>query len=176
MNKGIRLATGDVAGFLNADDIFAAPDRIAKFAELAQQNDIMYADLDYVDQHDESRIIRHWESGAFEGKRLRYGWMPPHPTFYVKRLLMQSVGEFDTSLRIAADYEYMIRCLTRSDIKVGYLPEVLVKMRVGGISNRSLASILKKSNEDLRVMKRHSIGGLITLAAKNFRKLDQFIT
>ena len=101
--------------------------------------------------------------------------MPPHPTFYVNRLSAKFRLEFDTGFRIAADYEFMMRFLTRSGIRTAYVPHVIVRMRMGGISNRSVGSILEKSREDLAVMRRYGVGGLPTLLCKNFRKLPQFV-
>jgi glycosyltransferase len=100
--------------------------------------------------------------------------MPPHPTFYIRRSLLQAVGEFDADMRVAADYEFMLRCLTRPGLRIGYLPRVLVQMRVGGASNASLRALLRKSREDLTAMRRHGVGGVSTLLLKNLQKIPQF--
>jgi glycosyltransferase len=175
MNKGLRLATGDLVGFLNADDMLASPQALAQIAAAAVGADVVYGDLVYVDKDRPERQIRYWRSGAFRRERLRFGWMPPHPTFYVTRSFLASVGAFDTDFRIAADYDLMLRCLVRPELRVAYLPHVLVRMRTGGASNRSLAALQNKSREDLLALRRNRVGGLLTLLCKNLRKLPQFI-
>lgn len=175
MNKGLRLATGDVVGFLNADDMLASPQVLAQIASAAAETDVVYGDLLYVDKDRPDRLIRYWRSGAFRHERLRFGWMPPHPTFYLRRSLLSSVGPFDTDLRIAADYDFMLRCLSRRELRVAYLPEVLVRMRTGGASNRSLTALRDKSREDLRALRKNGVGGWLALLCKNGRKLPQFL-
>ena len=177
LNKGIRLAEGDVVGFLHSDDIFASPDVIADVVALfsEKQTDSVYGDLQYVYKNDTSRVFRNWKAGVFSMKKLRFGWMPPHPTFYVKKQVYDQHGLFDTSFKIAADYESMLRFLGKHRITTVYLPRVMVKMRIGGASNRSLKNIIRKSREDLRAMKVNSFGNIVTLAGKNFRKLNQFL-
>jgi glycosyltransferase len=123
--------------------------------------------------------IRYWQSGEYDPSRLKYGWMPPHPTLYVRREIYERAklpnGEyFDTSMTCAADYDFMMRILKNLKISVSYLPKVLIKMRVGGISNKSIRHLIRKSREDLIAIRRNNIGGLGTLAAKNLRKLPQF--
>lgn len=177
LNLGIKRATGDVVGFLHSDDLFADDEVLARVAKALEDPTIdgVYGDLDYVAADDTTRIIRRWRSGAYDPAQLKWGWMPPHPTLYLRRRVYEELGVHDTSFRIAADYEAMLRYLVRGHIRLGYIPEVMVKMRVGGESNRSLGRILKKSAEDLRAIRRHGVGGLGTLAAKNFRKITQFI-
>ena len=176
LNKGIGKATGDVVGFLHSDDLMAdelALTRVAEaFADPAV--DAVYGDLVYVSRNDPSNVVRRWNAGPFNVNQLQWGWMPPHPTFYVRRELYERLGRFDISYRIAADYDCMLRFLT-GGIKVAYIPELLVKMRVGGASNRSLSSLLAKSREDYRVISRHGMWPLGTLLAKNIRKLPQFL-
>lgn len=177
MNKGIARATGDYIGFLNADDLFASDHAVAALAKRAAEGtDVVYGDLVYVSAKDTRWIIRYWRSGSFEPARLHQGWMPPHPTVYIRKAVLQQVGGFDTSLTVAADYDLMMRCLVRHQATAAHVPEVLVLMRIGGLSNRSLTAILRKSREDLAVIRRHHLGGWLTLAYKNLRKLPQFMS
>lgn len=178
MNKGISLATGDLVGFLNADDMFSSSQTIAAIAAAAALEprvDAVYGDLEYVSRDRPSRVLRYWRSGPFSSARLRYGWMPPHPTFYLRRATLQRLGRFDLRLQVAADYDFMLRCLIEPGIRVSYIPEVLVRMRTGGVSNGSWRALLRKSREDLAVLRKNRIGGWHTLLIKNARKLPQFL-
>src|SRR5574340_1187228 len=134
-----------------------------------------YGDLLYVSKDDPSRVVRTWRAAAFTLAKLARGWMPPHPTLYVRRSVYEQRGKFDTSFRIAADYDFILRLLSRDGIGVKYISEVLVKMRVGGASNRSLRNIVKKSSEDLRALRRNGVGGVGALLWKNLSKLPQFL-
>ncbi len=176
MNKGIALATGDIIGFLNADDAYASPDSVSAIvAEFLRSGaDAVYGDLVYVREDDLSAVVRVWRSGTFDITRLKYGWMPPHPTFYVRRQTMGLLGGFDTRFRISADYDFMLRCLGRPECRVSRVRSVLVRMRTGGASNRSLKALWRKSTEDLRVLRSSGVGALGTLLCKNLRKLPQF--
>ena len=176
-NKGIALATGDVVGFLNSDDVYAHDRVLEKIARAFQHEnaDSVYGDLNYVKRDDITTVVRHWKSHGFSSKKLRQGWMPPHPTFYVKREIYEKYGGFDISFKIAADYDSILRFLGLHYISTTYVPEVLVQMRLGGVSNRDLKSILKKSAEDYRALKRNGIGGKRVVFMKNFSKVSQFI-
>jgi glycosyltransferase len=175
MNKGLGLATGDLVGFLNADDVLADEQALARVARAAAAGaDVVYGDLVYVQADDLARVQRHWRSGSFSMRGLRTGWMPPHPTLYVRRTLMQELGGFDANLRIAADYDFILRCLSRPGLQVAYVPQVQVRMRAGGVSNRSLTSMKRKSSEDLLALRRSGVGGIGTLLCKNLRKVPQF--
>jgi len=176
LNKGMSLATGDVIGFLNSDDIFRDDKVISKIADAFEKNsvDSIYGDLVYISKKDPSNIIRYWKSHDFNMKKLQNGWMPPHPTFYVKRDIYDKYGIFNTDFKIAADYDLILRLLGRAKISTYYIPEVLVKMRVGGESNKSLKNIIKKSSEDLQAIHLNSIGNIFTLFKKNISKIPQF--
>lgn len=182
LNKGVRLASGDCIGFVHADDLLSSNDAISKIAARFKESGIdgVYGDLQYTSKADTDKIIRNWVSGEYDICKLKNGWMPPHPALYLKREVYEIAkldsGEyFDTSMKIAADYDFMMRVLSTLQIKVGYLPEVLVKMRVGGESNKSIRNIIQKSKEDYTAMKRNGIGGLRTLVCKNLRKITQFL-
>jgi glycosyltransferase involved in cell wall biosynthesis len=179
LNKGIAKATGEVIGFLHADDVLQDNHVLEKIARTFEDPSVQaaYGDLVYVAQDDLTRVIRTWHSGPFHLRKLRRGWMPPHPTFYARRSLYEEMGGFDLRYRIAADYDNMVRFLRGSDgrgIKAAYIPEVLVRMRTGGVSNRSLRNILQKSREDLEIVRRNGVGGVATFAMKNLSKLSQF--
>ena len=176
LNKGLALATGDVVGLMHSDDFFA-DDRVlekvaAAFADSAV--DAVYADLDYVAKDDPSRIIRRWHSGQYDPRKLGWGWMPPHPTLYLRRSVIEQWGSFDTSFHIAADYDAMLRYLAKGKIRLKYLPEVVMKMRVGGESNRSITHIIRKTREDYRALRMNGVGGLGAVIWKNLSKLGQF--
>lgn len=177
LNKGIRHATGEVVGLMHSDDFFAH-DRVLEkvaFALACTGADAVYGDLDYVAAGDTSRVIRHWRSGEFEPQRLARGWMPPHPTLFMRRDAMDRLGLYNTDYRISADYEAILRWFGKGGLTLTYLPEVLVKMRVGGESNRSLGRIMRKSREDYRALRSNGVGGLQALAWKNLSKLPQFL-
>lgn len=177
INRGIRRASGDVIGLMHSDDIFASDDVLTKVAAAFQNPKIdgVYGDLQYVAADDTNRVIRHWRAGEYHPRLINRGWMPPHPTLYLRREVFDRFGLYDPSFRISADYDAMLRYLVKGKIQLAYIPEVLVKMRVGGESNGSLGRILRKSREDLRAMRNNGIGGFGTLAAKNLSKLGQFI-
>ena len=176
LNKGIKLATGEVIGFLHSDDLYENNTVIEKVAQAFKNNalDSVYGDLTYVNKTDPDKVIRYWKSGEFTLKKLHQGWMPPHPTFFVKRAIYEQQGLFDTSFKIAADYDVMLRFLGKNKITTQYIPYVLIKMRVGGASNKSLKNIILKSKEDLKAMKNNEMGGVFSLVFKNLSKLQQF--
>lgn len=175
LNKGLACATGDIVGFLHSDDVYAHERVLARvvaaFTEPAVE--AVYGDLDYVTA-DGTRVLRRWRSGSYTRGRLARGWMPPHPAFFARRCVYERFGTFDTAFRIAADYDWLLRVLGPGGVQPAYIPEVLVKMRWGGASNRSLGRLLRKSREDLLALRRHRIGGVGTLLLKNLSKLSQF--
>jgi len=136
--------------------------------------DACYGDLPYVGKDEPNHVIRHWRAGPYHPSLLARGWMPPHPTFYARRAVYQRLGGFDLDYRIAADYDCMLRFLGAGRVACAYIPEVLVQMRLGGASNRSLRNLLQKSREDYRALRRNRVGGLGTLLLKNLQKLPQF--
>jgi len=177
INKGIERATGDVVGLMHSDDFFAS-DRVLEMVAAAFQDpnvDGVYGDLQYVSATGPDKIVRHWKSSHYDPGLLKRGWMPPHPTLYLRASVFERLGLYDTSYRMAADYDAMLRYLVHGQINLAYIPEVLVKMRVGGVSNRSLRHIIQKSQEDYRAIRTNEIGGIGTLAMKNFSKFGQFL-
>lgn len=178
LNKGINLASGDIIGLLHSDDLFAREDALALVADRFADPAIsaVYADLDYVRRDQPHVRVRHWRSGEYHPTRLRRGWMPPHPTLYLRREVYARHGLFDTRFRIAADYDFILRVLpSLSQQQVAYVPEVLVRMRLGGASNRSLRNIVRKSKEDYQALVSNRAGGLGALLWKNLSKVRQFI-
>jgi len=176
LNKGLNRANGDVIGIMHSDDFFADTEVlqhvVAAFSD--PMIDAVYGDLDYVAKTDTSRMIRHWRSGAFHPSNLAWGWMPPHPTLFLRRRVIDQWGGFDARFRIAADYDAILRYFGQGKIRAAYIPRVLVKMQVGGVSNRSLTNIWLKSREDYIALRRNKVGGLGALVWKNLRKLGQF--
>jgi len=177
LNKGISRASGDVIGFLHSDDVFGDSDVLARVALAFADPEVqaVYGDLLYVRRDNLDAVVRYWSAGQFCRERLGWGWMPPHPTLYVRREVFQRVGGFDTSYRISADYDHILRVFSQPELNAVYLPSVLVRMRLGGSSNRSLPNILRKSSEDYRALRENRVGGLGTLAWKNLRKVGQFL-
>ena len=176
LNKGIHMASGEYVGFMHSDDIFASSRSVEILLDHIKNNtpDALYADLQYVQKDDVSKIVRQWDSGVFEYSKLKRGWMPPHPTFYMKKSLYNDLGVFDLSYDIAADYDSLIRYLYVNNVLPLYIPEVLVKMRVGGASNRSLKNIILKSKEDIRIMRNAKIPVFSGVIGKNISKIPQF--
>lgn len=175
MNKGLAFATGEIIGFLNADDVYADAGVIAHVAAAAAGSrvDAVFGDLVYVDAEAGSRVIRRWRAGPYSRSRLRHGWMPPHPTLFVRTALLKEIGGFDTRFRVAADYDCVLRLFGRRDLQVAYIEKELVRMRLGGVSNGSIAGVLRKSREDLQAIRRNGLGGIYALLCKNVRKVGQ---
>lgn len=158
MNKGFRMATGDVIGIINSDDLLAEPDAVEKAMRCFDENpdvDAVYANLYYVAQNDTSKIVRHWISG--KQRPFRYGWHPAHPTFYVKREVYQQYGLFDLEFKFAADFELMLRLIEKEHIKLFYLPEPLVRMRLGGTTSKNLTNIKKGNIECIKAFRKNGL-------------------
>jgi glycosyltransferase involved in cell wall biosynthesis len=178
MNKGLALAQGEVIGFINSDDFYAAPDVLAKVAKVFEDAslDACYGDLCYVKQDQPGEVVRYWRSSAFRPGLFRTGWCPPHPTLFVRRRVYERLGGFDIGYRIAADMELMARFFEVHQVKTHYLPELLVKMRTGGASGHSWSTILLQNQEIWRAMKVHQmkpallpfIGGKLLARGRQF--------
>lgn len=179
LNKGLALAQGDVVGFLHADDVYAHPQVLAHVAAAFEDPGVaaVYGDLHYVRRDDTTQVVRRWTGGPCSARRLAWGWMPPHPTLYVRREWYARIGGFDTRYRIAADYLSVLQMFTQPGFRATWLPEVMVLMRLGGASNRSLRAIARKSAEDWRALRQTragALGGVGALVWKNLSKLGQF--
>jgi len=196
MNKGIRLASGDIIGILNADDYYPSADVLAQVIAVFKDPTVMscYGDLEYVkkagsglwapgkDEIQNSnlrnknyKVVRYWQSGSFTPEKFKWGWMPPHPTFFVRRSVYERYGDFRLDMGSAADYELMLRLLLKERITTAYIPETMVRMRVGGASNASLQNRLKANRMDRLAW---TVNGLRpypwTLLCKPLRKLGQY--
>ncbi len=158
MNKGVKLATGDVVGILNSDDFYVDDFVIEKIIKIFEEQkvDSVYADLVYVKPDNLEKTVRYYDSSKFHPSKFAYGWMPAHPTFFVKREIYEKYGVFRTDLKIAADFDILARFLYTNKISYYYVKEVLVKMRVGGVST-SFSSVWINNLEALRVCKENGI-------------------
>lgn len=178
INKGIKMATGQIVGILHADDVFADNNLLKNVArEFRDENELegVYGDLIYTKKNDISSVVRYWKSKSFVKNDLYFGWMPPHPTLFLKKDVFERIGYYNRNYSISADYDFILRMFT-SNVKVKYVPNVFYKMRSGGVSNNSFKNIVHKSVEDLRALKKNNVGGLVSLFFKNFLKLSQFVS
>ncbi|WP_372757574.1 glycosyltransferase family 2 protein [Mariniflexile sp.] len=177
LNKGIAKATGAIIGFVHSDDVLASKTILSEIAYAFQNKDMdgLFGDLQYVSQSNANQVIRYWKSQSFQPKLLKEGWMPAHPTLFLKREIYEKYGNFDTSYKIAADYDFMLRILKEETLKFTYMPQVITNMRVGGMSNRSIKNIFQKTKEDYRAVTSNKVGGLLSVLRKNTSKIKQFI-
>jgi len=178
MNKGILQSEGDVIGILNSDDFYSSDDIINKVMEEFKDPEVeaVYGDLQYVQHDNPNKVVRTWRAGKFRKRSFYFGWMPPHPTFFVRREIYEKVGLFNLSLRSAADYELMLRALLKNNVTVRYIPHILVKMRAGGISNASLKNRINANREDRMAWQINNLQPyFFTIWLKPARKLFQFI-
>lgn len=178
MNKGINRATGDVVGILNADDVYAGEHVLADVKTVFEGSsvDACYGDIVCVSAGNPDRIVRRWKAGKFGRNRFLWGWMPPHPSFFVRKEIYKRLGGFRLDLDTSADYELMLRFLYRHEISTGYLPATLVKMRYGGASSRSIEARIRANRMDRNAWKVNGLRPYLwTLWFKPLRKVFQFI-
>ena len=178
MNKGVAAATGDFIGILNADDTYAHDVVLAAVAARLVETgaQALYGDLDYVAEDGSGRVVRRWRSGAMGPRSFLRGWMPPHPTFFLARSVYAKHGVYSLDLRSAADYELMLRMLHKHRISAAYLPDVLVKMLTGGMSNASWENRLRANREDRAAWRMNGLRPMPwTLVIKPLRKLGQWM-
>jgi len=178
MNKGIKAATGDIIGILNSDDFYPKNSVLSKVAEVFVRTncDCLYGDLVYVKTADARQIVRYWKSGEFNRKKLNKGWMLPHPTFFVKKEVYEKYGLYNIKLKNAADYEMILRLLYRHKLSVEYIPEIMIKMRMGGASNKSLLNRLRANYEDNKAWRLNDLyRPYFIRILKPISKLKQFL-
>lgn len=160
MNKGIACATGDIIGLINSDDVLSDDLVLQRVSQVFQENpdvEACYGDLCYVSQNDLKNTVRYWRSKPHKRGFFSKGWVPPHPTFYIRREVFEKYGGFDLNFDIAADFELMLRFMEVHQIKTVYLPNVLVRMRLGGTTNKSVKNIYLQNLEIRRALRKHDI-------------------
>lgn len=176
LNRGFSVSTGDIIGLLHSDDTFYDDHVISDVVSLFNDPDvdIVYGDLNYISESDHKKVQRHWISGQYSQTKLKFGWMPPHPAMFIRRSVFETYGGYDTSFRISADFDAILRWLRNGDLTLKYLPRVLVNMRSGGASNGSIHKAILKTKEDFVALKKNGVGGFYTLFLKKASKLRQF--
>ena len=178
LNKGIRLATGEIVGVLHADDFYARPDVLEKVAKVFEATgaEAVYADVRFVDAADTTRTVRYVSGKKFRPWMMRYGFMPPHPTIFCRRELFERLGYYRTDYRISADHELMIRFLWKAGIRTAYLPEAIITMRTGGMSTRSARARWLACRENVRACRENGIyANLPMQLAKYAMKVFEFV-
>ncbi|MGZ5135109.1 MAG: glycosyltransferase family 2 protein [Flavitalea sp.] len=178
MNKGLQIATGEIIGILNSDDIYVDDKVLKEVVDMFADNqvDACYADLQYVQESNTNILVRNWKSGTYRRNSFLYGWMPPHPTLFLRRRVYNKIGFFNLAFKTAADYELMLRVFVTNDFSIRYLPRVIVKMRTGGASNSSMKRRLDANKEDRMAWKVNNLKPyFFTLYLKPIRKIFQFI-
>ena len=177
INKGIRLATGDIIGLLHSDDVFfdrrTVSDIVSRFAKTGA--DLVYGDGIFVRPDAPQKVVRNWISGSYARWKVRFGWLPLHPTVYIRRECFEKYGLYDESFRISADSDFLVRYLYLAKLRISYLRRYIVRMRMGGASTDVSKSRLKWS-EDIRLFRKHGFNPYIALAGKISSKIPQFIT
>ncbi len=177
INKGMSLATGDIVGVLNSDDVLDNNQVIYNIVKvfLQEKTDCVYGDLEYVAQDNPEQVLRVWKGEPYKRSRFLYGWMPAHPTFYIKHSLIAKYGGYENHYFTAADYEFMSRYLFKHNVTACYLPKLIVRMRAGGASNINIKQRLRANRRDYLAMKRNKIPlALIVSILKPLSKLHQF--
>ena len=177
LNKGIKLATGDIIGFIHSDDFLNSKNIIGDIVSMIKNEnfDGVYGDLQYVEASNTQKVLRNWISSEFTHGLLKEGWMPAHPTLFLKKEVYKKHGLFDLDFKISADYDFILRVFNDFELRFGYLPKIITKMRLGGISNNNLKNIILKTREDYIAIKKNKVGNFLTLIKKNTSKLKQFL-
>ncbi len=176
-NKGISLATGEIIGILNSDDYLINHNIIKEIVEAmrSQNCDLLYGNMEIFSRNSKDKIVRYWRGGKFSRKKLDYGWMPPHPTCYIKSKVYNEYGYYSNRYVISGDYEFLVRILKIKDLKIYYLDKSIIKMRHGGKSTQNIFNSFKKKFEDYKIIKIHKLKGKIfALIWKSISKIPQF--
>ena len=156
MNKGIRMASGNVIGILNSDDFYADSKVLEDISVAFTQNtDVVFGNLYFVDQNDTNKIMRIWKGSPY--KSFKMGWHPAHPTFYARRQCFQKYGGFDTEFKVSADFELMLRFLEKEKLRSKYIDRYFVKMRLGGESTGDVRNIIKGNKNIVKAFKKNGI-------------------
>lgn len=179
MNKGINLATGEIVGFLNSDDFYIKTNILSKVANIFIEDPLLdgcYADLLYTDKLNTSRIVRYYKSKKFVPGAFAKGWCPPHPTFFLRRSVFERFGNFNLNYSLAADVELMMRLLEINNIRIRYVPELWVKMRMGGVTNKNLKNIWCQNQQVIRALRSHRlpVNTMLFFLFKIFRRATEF--
>jgi glycosyltransferase involved in cell wall biosynthesis len=177
LNRGISMATGDVIGILNADDVLADADVISTVVGNFKDKscDAVYGNLNYTNRNDLSQVTRKWQSNPFQRSAVKYGWMPPHPTIYIRREVYKKLGYYSLDYGHSSDYELILRFFYKHRIHAVFVDKLFVKMRKGGISNGTCKQLFKACSEDYRALIYNDIPlPLVAIVAKKLRKLEQY--
>ena len=177
INKGLDISTGDIVAVLNGDDVYAddnvLSDVVAAFEDSGA--DAVYGDLVYVNRADKDKVLRYWRAGEGDRYKISTGWMPPHPALFIKKEIYDKFGFFNLDFHISADYEIILRFLYMHRIQISYMHRLCVKMRTGGVSNRNIFTVARKSYEDYKACKIYGIKKpSYIVMLKNLRKIPQF--
>ncbi len=175
MNKGFALTKGDVVGILNSDDTYASEKTISTIVKSIKNSDCCWGNLIYVDKKDKNKTIRRWDSSSYKKNLFKKGWHPPHPTFFVKREIFLKYGLFNINFKIASDYELMLRFLEKHNISSVFIPEILVKMTIGGISNKNIFNVFKANIECYKSWKINNLKiNPLMILLKPLSKINQY--
>ncbi|MFI3297741.1 MAG: glycosyltransferase family 2 protein [bacterium] len=177
INKGMRAATGDVIGLIHSDDFLYSTDTISKIVKQIEEQkaDILYGNGLFVDFADTSKVVRNWISGAYKKRNMRNGWLPLHPTVYIRKECFDQMGLYNESYEIAADSDFLVRYMYNGNFKVTYYNDYVVRMRMGGLSTDP-KKMKQKWNEDIRLYKSHGFNPYWALGCKIASKIPQFIS
>lgn len=175
LNKAISRAKGEWIGLLHSDDLYPNVEVLKLVLEATPGKDAIYGDLKYVQAANVSKVLRHWKSGVFSPTLLSKGWMPPHPTLFLKKEIYEELGMFNTQFKIAADYDFILRVFSKPNLQVAYLPDVLMLMRQGGKSSK-WQNLFQKSYEDFLIIRKNGYYlPLVILLRKMGVKFKQFL-